>query len=133
MLSMVFVEMFYRYRISVVPLVSLLAGAGLYAMINDKIKKRQLLLIVLLICFFMITYENPDKLRLPHERIAVAEALIFNGRYEKALAYLEELEKNSIKCDLQWIKLINELEKNKQQERAQNAKIRFNELVKQRK
>lgn len=133
MLSMVFVEMFYRYRISVVPLIALLAGAGLYAIIHDKIKIRKMVLAFLLICFFLLTYENPVKLRLPQERITVAEVLIYNGRYEKAREYLEEMEKDFIKCDLQWIILINELEKKQQAERAQEVRLRFNEILKQRK
>ena len=132
MFSMIFVEMFYRYRLSVVPLVSVLAGAGLYAIIYDKIRKRQIFLILLLSCFFLFTYSNPEKLRLPHEKITVAGALIYNGRYEEAQSYLEKMEGNSIKCDPQWMELINELEKNQQQERAQNVRMRFNEIVKQR-
>jgi hypothetical protein len=132
MSSMIFFEMFYRFRISVVPLISILAGAGLYAVIHDKIRKRQIFLIVLLICFFLFTYSDPEKLRLPHEKITVAEALIYNGRYEKAQNYLEKMDRNSIKCDSQWIKLINELEKNQLQESAQDVRMRFNEILKQR-
>lgn len=133
MLSMVFVEMFYRFRISAIPLISVLAGAGLYAIIHDRIKNRQMFLTVLLACFFLFTYADPEKSRLPHEKIAVAEVLIYNGRYEKAQGYLEKMEKNSINCDLQWLRLINELENNQQQERAQNVRTRFDEIVKQRK
>lgn len=133
MLSMIFVEMFYRFRISAIPLVSVLAGAGLYAVIHDKIRRRQIFLTALLACFFLFTYADPEKLRLPHEKIAVAEALIYNGRYEKAQSCLEKMERDSIKCDLQWMKLISELEKNKQQERANYVRMRFNETVKQRK
>ncbi|MCX6984504.1 MAG: glycosyltransferase family 39 protein [Lentisphaerae bacterium] len=132
MFSMIFVEMFYRFRISAIPLISILAGAGLYAVIHDKIRKRQIFLTALLVCFFLFTYADPEKLRLPHEKITVAETLIYNGRYEKAQNYLEKMERNSIKCDPQWMELINELEKNQQQERAQDIRMRFNEIVKQR-
>ena len=97
--SLLFFKIFYRYRVPVVPLVTLLAGAGIVK-ISQLYPRFRMLPYLLFIClFFILTYTNPNKLRTHSERISVAKVLIQNKRYKKAENYIHKLDQDSVQTD----------------------------------
>ncbi len=97
--SMVFFNMFYRFRIPVVPLVCLLAGGG-FAAIAKAFKLKRFaqgsVAIFLIGGFFFATYVSPGQRREPHERRAVAAYFINKGRYAAAESYIDKLHKDGV-------------------------------------
>ena len=95
--SMLFFEMFYRFRIPDVPLIALLAGFGLMALLKGRQSmKLRLAISALAIAFFLFTWQNSDSMRPLGERVAVVNILIDNGHFEAASAQLEKLKELGI-------------------------------------
>jgi hypothetical protein len=107
--SLLFFNMFYRYRVPVVPLVALLAGAGIVKISHQHSKYRRTIYLLFIFIFFLLTYTNPDKLRLKSERISVGKVLIFNRQYKRAEDYINHLDKDQINTDLLYHLLIASL------------------------
>lgn len=90
--SMLFFEMFYRFRIPDVPLLALLAGFGLAALLRPSVNlKLRLAFAVLALAFLLATWQNAERLRPPGEMKSVAELLISNGRLEEAASQLAKM------------------------------------------
>ena len=123
--TMLYFNMFYRFRIPVVPLITILAGAGVYSIIEIKRKPRQLAAWCGVFILTWITYANPDKYRLPGERVSVAIVLIQNGRLPKAENYLDKLSGLSIVPERVWILLIRSYIKSGDQVSAKRAYKKF--------
>lgn len=96
LLTMIYFEMFYRFRIPCVPLICVLAGAALGYIIRN-IGQRKVQLTIMIIAFiFLFTYSNPDKKRTIQEKIATAQVMIQTMQLIKAEAYIQKLEKEGI-------------------------------------
>jgi 4-amino-4-deoxy-L-arabinose transferase-like glycosyltransferase len=97
--SMVFFEMFYRFRVPTVPLLCVLAGVGIAFIISNfecknYIRAGTALLLTAII--FIPTWRNSDKLRPPGERRSTAAVLIQNERYAAAEDYIDNLREMKI-------------------------------------
>ncbi len=92
--SMLFFNMFYRYRVPVVPIVALLAG-GSFIVFKFKPRRRIVFPVIFILLFCFITYINPNKLRPVNERIAVIKLLIVKKQYVRAGYYIQDLEQNA--------------------------------------
>ena len=103
--TMLYFEMFYRFRIPVVPLITILSGAGVYSITKIKGKPWRLVVWCGVFILTWITYANPDKYRLPRERVSVAVVLIQNERLLKAEDYLDKLSGLSIVPGRVWMLL----------------------------
>lgn len=89
--SLSFFEIFYRFRIPVMPLIAILAGAGVMALYRwwRRREYRVLALSLLFMTVFIaLTWVNPDSRRTFNERAAVSRLLIENKHYAKAEDYL---------------------------------------------
>lgn len=100
-LTMLYFEMFFRFRIPVVPLLAVLGGAGLYSLIRTTNVKKKIIIIGVIIVCFLFTYKDPDKMRTVSERLTVLDTLILNRDYYKAEKMIKDLEKYSIDVEAQ--------------------------------
>lgn len=96
---MVFFEMFYRFRIPTVPLLSVLSGVAFAFIISNFENKKYVhaataLLIIALV--FIATWKNSDKLRSAGERRSTAAVLINCEKYAAAEDYIDNLRKLKI-------------------------------------
>ncbi|QSH40319.1 glycosyltransferase family 39 protein [Lentisphaerota bacterium ZTH] len=97
--SMVFITMFYRFRIPVVPLLCVLAGSGCIAIVNsfkNQHAVKGVVALCLIAAFFFATYIAPATRRKPQERRAVAAFYISAGMYAAAENYIDELHKEGV-------------------------------------
>lgn len=89
--SLLFFTIFYRFRIPAVPLIALLAGAGISA-VGAWWRKRDFRALVIFVVlggvFLWLTSVRPDSRRTFDERAAVARILIERGRFGEAENYL---------------------------------------------
>ena len=104
--TMLYFNMFYRFRIPVVPLLTVLAGAGFYAVMRMKTRPQRTITWCGILLLTWVTYSNPDHYRLPGERVSVAKVLIQNKRLLKAERYLDKLSLLSIFPVPVWVHLI---------------------------
>jgi 4-amino-4-deoxy-L-arabinose transferase-like glycosyltransferase len=111
--SMVFFTMFYRFRVPTAPLLCVLAGIGLFFIIN-KFESRKydtaITALLLAAIVFIPTWKNPDKLRADSERRTTAAVLIQCERYAAAEDYIDKLREQKIPTEgleLYLIKTIN--------------------------
>ena len=81
--TMLFFEMFYRFRIPVEPLLCVLSGAGISGFYHLSLRYKILLSFGLVLLFYL-TWQNPEKLRPEAEKIAVANVFLQNGYPLKA-------------------------------------------------
>lgn len=130
-LSMLYFEIFYRYRIPVVPILCLLAGAGVNVIIRQKSVYKRTILIAAVSVFFLLTYTWPNKLRPVKERLAVVDVLISNKNFARAENHLEKLQEESTDISPQLAHLIAALRKDGQFERAAIAAMRLQKPGKQ--
>ncbi|MFA6104291.1 MAG: glycosyltransferase family 39 protein [Victivallaceae bacterium] len=97
--SMVFFEMFYRFRIPTVPLLCVLAGSGIAFIISNfecKNYVRAGTALLLTAIVFIPTWKNSDKLRPAHERRSTAAVLIQSERYAAAEDYIDNLRAQNV-------------------------------------
>lgn len=91
--SIVFCDIYYRFRIPAEPLLAMLAGAGVRTLIRCRARKRYAVLtagILLLAAGVVWTIATPPEPRLPaSERDATVRLLADSGRYGAAERYLE--------------------------------------------
>lgn len=100
--TMMFFEMFYRFRIPIEPLLCVLSGAGISGLYyQSPIKK--LLWLIILISLFFLTWQSPDKIRSESEKIIVADIFLSNGYVFKA----KDIAK-SLNPDSHYVKALNE-------------------------
>lgn len=124
--SMLFFNMFYRYRVPVVPLVSLLAGVGVTTVFRLRPVHKMILPLVFVLLFFFLTYTHPDSLRRESERTSVARILILNKQYAKAEDYIKNLDEESVNTDQLYSFLIAAL--NEDGETAMAKSIMINKI-----
>ena len=97
--SMVFFEMFYRFRIPTVPLLCVLSGIGMALIINCLERKNYIragTALLLTAIVFIPTWRDADKLRPVGERRSTAAVLIQSGRYAAAEDYIDNLREQKI-------------------------------------
>lgn len=108
-LFILFPHNYYNYRVPVTPLMCVLSGGALLVIRNEKSKLKIITILLSISMFTLFTYQNPETLRPPDERRAVADILIKSARYEKATAYLDKLETEGIPSTDQWVELIKSI------------------------
>lgn len=97
--SMVFFEMFYRFRVPTAPLLCVLAGIGIAFIINNLEHKNYIragTALLLAAIIFIPTWQNSDKLRPHGERRSTATVMIQNERYAAAEDYIDTLREQKI-------------------------------------
>ena len=95
--SLLFFTMFYRFRIPAVPLIALLAGAGIAALTGWwKARNMRALAAVALsgALFLLLTSVTPDSRRSFAERAAVSRILIEQKRFREAESYLAKMARD---------------------------------------
>jgi 4-amino-4-deoxy-L-arabinose transferase-like glycosyltransferase len=102
--TMLYFEMFYRFRIPVVPLLFVLTATAIHKFTYLK-KKEQFYILSLSIILFFITYRTPEKLMLKNEKISIATVLVNNNHLMRAESYMDKLLKQSIFPEKLWLKL----------------------------
>jgi hypothetical protein len=117
--TMIFFDMFYRFRIPTVPLMALLAGAGIAGIYKMRNSAKIALPLIFVIVFFFLTYTNPNKLIPKQEKINLIKVLIKTGRYEKAERKIIELEKTGERNDALCSELIRAMLKNNERNEAE--------------
>jgi 4-amino-4-deoxy-L-arabinose transferase-like glycosyltransferase len=121
--SMVFFNMFYRFRIPVVPLVAALSGIGVASVYNVFKQKKYLqgiVAIIIVVVFLLFTWDDPNKRRPHNERRNVASFLIRNHRFTEAENYIDQMRREKIQTKGLEIFLINAISKSGQPERARD-------------
>jgi 4-amino-4-deoxy-L-arabinose transferase-like glycosyltransferase len=121
--SMVFFNMFYRFRIPVVPLVAALSGIGVASVYNVFKQKKYLqgiVAIIIVVVFLLFTWDDPNKRRPHNERRNVASFLIRNHRFTEAENYIDQMRQEKIQTKGLEIFLINAISKSGQPERARD-------------
>ena len=92
--SMLFFTVFYRFRVPVIPLLAVLASAGVRNF-GMMWKKRRLLSLSAWLAataaLFALTWVSPTPRRSADERTQVAYLLIWNGRIVEAKEYLDDM------------------------------------------
>ncbi len=102
-------DVYYRYRIPIVPLLAVLAGAGVATICQIKSWKIRMIPVTAVILIFAVTWTAPNKLRRPAERLAVAEVFIRNKDFDRADKYISQLEHEKIPTREVRLKLIRAL------------------------
>ncbi len=128
--TMLYFNMFYRFRIPAVPLLIVLAGAGIYAVMTMKTRAQQITTWSGIILLTWATYSNPDQHRLPGERVSVAKVLIQNERFLKAENYLDKLSTLSIFPTQLWVHLTRKYAESGDQVSAERVYAKFLALKK---
>lgn len=96
LMTMIYFEMFYRFRIPCVPLICVLAGASLGYMIRNIRQGRAIWAVIIVALFVAFTYSNSDRKRSAQERISTARVIIQTMQLGKADAYIRKLEMDGI-------------------------------------
>ena len=109
--SMLFFNMLYRYRVPVVPVVTLLAGAGITYIVRIRPKYKMIIPLLFITVFFILTYTSPAKLRPAGELTVVAEKLITLQQYSKAEKYIDNINKDSVNKKRLYYILVSSLAK----------------------
>lgn len=92
--SMLFFTMFYRFRIPALPLIAILAGAGIAALADNVRQHRWKTLCAICAAgtvFLFPTWVEPDSKRQFSERSAVARGLVELKRFDEAENYYAKL------------------------------------------
>lgn len=121
--TMIFFDMFYRFRIPTVPLLAVLAGAGITGIYKMRNSAKIALPLIFITTFFLLTYTNPNKLISTQEKKSLIKVLIRAGRYEKAEGKLLSLEKESGRQDVLCAMLVRALVNNKENQAAEQFMI----------
>jgi hypothetical protein len=93
--TMLYFEMFYRFRIPVVPLITVLAGCGINSLLRQP-RGRRLAGTAAVIILTAVTYVNPEPLRSADEKVTVVKVMIYNKMYGKAERFLLRLGEEKI-------------------------------------
>ena len=116
--SMLPFDVYYRYRIPLVPLLAVLAGAGFECIISGKKLLTRLMTILVALLIFCMTWTTPGKLRRHNERYAVADILINNKAFDRAEKYMDELDRDGVPSRTPRLRLVRALVLNGQFEKA---------------
>ncbi|HCE45544.1 MAG TPA: hypothetical protein DET40_18545 [Lentisphaeria bacterium] len=96
LMTMIYFEMFYRFRIPCVPLICVLAGASLGYIIRNIRKGGVILTAVIVVLVFAFSYSDSDKNRTSQEKVATAQVIIQTMQLGKAEAYIQKLDSQGI-------------------------------------
>ncbi len=132
--TMMHFEIFYRYRIPVVPLIAILAGAGIMALYRWWRRReywRLTLSLLFMTVFIAMTWVNPDSRRTFNERAAVSRLLIENKHYAKAEDYLWRMAGDGYAKQIRpgVILLVQRLLADGEKARAEEVAGRFNRVL----
>ena len=98
--SIVFCDIYYRFRIPAVPLLVLLAGAGIRSLFRFRFEHRRPALaaaVILLLGAGVFTFLTPPEPRLPEsERAATVRLLVDCGRFDQAAAELARARRRHV-------------------------------------
>jgi len=109
LLPLIFLVVHYRFRVHAVPLLCVLAGAGIWATVTAQSWKKAVLLLIVMTGIWGVTWDNVDKLRRPAERWAVVHAMLVNRQYDLAEAYIRKLDRagvNSIPAKVELVRTL---------------------------
>ena len=95
-MTMIYFDMFYRFRIPCVPLICVLAGASLGYVIMNIRRGRGVWTATIVGLIFLLTYADSDKKRSSHEKVTTARVIIQTMQLGKAEAYIRKLEGDGI-------------------------------------
>ncbi len=127
--SMLFFEMFYRFRIPAVPVLVVLSGIGIKGLLENKSRNLRIALFFPMFAMFLLTYTAPDKLRTKEERKSVVAVLIMNGYYYKAEKSIDKLLEESVDSRMQIQLLINALNNDGQNVRAREIESKYGSML----
>ena len=94
--TMLYFDLYYRYRFPFVPLLITLSGPGLYYLLTRRTFRQLLPPLLAVLVIFALTWDNPAKKRRPEERYGVVRVFIVNRQYDRAEAYLRQLRAEGI-------------------------------------
>lgn len=126
--TMLFFNMFYRFRIPVVPLIITLGVAGIAKIMKNQSKKVKIAIACSIVLFSWLTYSTPNNFRTQQERISVARVMIQTDQLNKAENYLEELAKDSIFPEKQWLTLMKKLWESGDKSSAERVYAKYQSL-----
>ncbi|MGE4565891.1 MAG: glycosyltransferase family 39 protein, partial [Victivallaceae bacterium] len=92
--SILFFTMFYRFRIPVAPLIAMLAGGGIAALLAMARRRQYRGLAIFAFAgslFLWVTAADPDHKRPFAERAAVARIMIEHRQFDRAESYLQKM------------------------------------------
>ena len=110
-ISFVCFVLFYRFRIHVVPLLCVLAGAGWWRLATVRNWKKLAVMIAAVLLVLLLTWDNVDQKRRPAERWAVVHAMLVNCQYDEAEAYIRNLDRVGVDAVPAKVELVRELVK----------------------
>ena len=126
--TMLYFEMFYRFRIPVVPLLFVLTAGAVQKFKNLK-AKQQIVIILISVGLFFITYTSPHKLMKENEKRGIAQILIANKHLRQAENYMNKsLRQSSTQSNL-WLQLSSEYYKNKDYTSAARTLEIYKQLI----
>jgi hypothetical protein len=96
LMTMIYFDMFYRFRIPCVPLICVLAGASLGHVVMNIRRSGAVWTAAIVALVFLLTYSDSDKKRSSHEKVATARGIIQSMQLGKAEAYIRKLEGEGI-------------------------------------
>ena len=104
--TMIFFDMFYRFRIPVVPLMCIISAFTLKEIASNwnKIRVFSLFLILISLALFFLTYTEPNKKRPHGERLSAIKMLINQKRFNEAEIKLKEMNPKLESVRQTWIK-----------------------------
>ena len=105
--TMIFFDMFYRFRIPVVPLMCIISTFTIKKIINNWNKKRVLSLCLILISLFLFFQTNidPNEKRPYGERLSAVKILTKQKRFNEAELKLKEMNPELQAVKQAWIEL----------------------------
>ena len=96
LMTMIYFDMFYRFRIPCVPLICVLAGASLGYIVRNIRRGGGVWTAAIVALVFVFTYSSSDRKRTSHEKVATARVIIQTMQLGKAEAYIRKLEGEGI-------------------------------------
>ncbi len=94
--TMLYFDLYYRYRFPVVPVLIALSGPGLYCLLTRRTYKQLAPPLLTVLVVFALTWDSPAKMRRHQERYAVVQVFIVNRMYDRAEEYVRQLRREGI-------------------------------------
>ncbi len=95
-LSMLFFDMFYRFRAVTIPFVLILSTYGLYSLFLIKNCIYKSIAILIVVSFFFLSNENYILKQTTSEQASIFKLIMYKKEYNKAYNYIIKLNNNGI-------------------------------------
>ncbi len=126
--TMLYFDLYYRYRFPMVPVLIVLSGPGLYYLLTRRSLRQLAIPLLLLLIFLVLTWDSPSKARRPQERYAVVQVFIVNKMYDRAESYIRQLRREHIPVRPVLPNLIRALHADGETARAETLYREFRQL-----